>query len=481
MIEKIKRKIQKKRKAYEGRPVAFLIFLVVAVMKKVWNILLANIKRPFYNTRFLKNRERNKRENLRFFNNKRYASVNAPVADLYLMQSNKGMDSFEELVPYDAVVRYMAVEDYYEKNGYGFKLYNQMNEKAGIYRPKIRILKSKREKAYQGEYHSEAVFRQLIESYERNGYLKGYPVWFDKTGLLINGSHRFALALYSNQEYIEVNLCNWIHNRKWSIDWFWKNCFSQEDIDNICKKEVEIMNKVRKQIGSFYCVLYPPAESYFEEITQDIVHWRKDEVGVVKQEDFYVTEDEFINFTNLLYYFDCISPEHLAEKQRCIIESSRLYDKKLHYRVLELSVKNPRYHLKSTTGITESVTMVRLKALIRTRYADKIVRAETLYNIQYPHDIIIHSTDNYISNNAYRQMRRINRDISHCFIDKHIVFDFGDCIDIVIKENIESMNNVYEKVSNHFGDIEWLDVNMDENKIWCDFRGKIILTLNFVE
>lgn len=481
MIDRIIKKIQKKKMIYRGRPVAFAVFIAKAGVKKMYCIIVEFLKKPFYNTRIYKNREREKKENFPFFKNRRYARVLEPVADLYLMQHNNGIDSYLESVQYDAVVRYMAVENYYGGTNNGFELYNRMNEKAGVYKPKGEVDSKKREKAYQGEYHSEKVFRELIKSYENNGYMEGYPVWFDKAGVLINGSHRFALALYRNQEFIDVNLCNWVHNRRWSLDWFWKNDFQVEEIESIRKKDLQILEDVRKKIGSFYCVLYPPAEQYFDEILHDIECFDNENLRVMNYQDYHVTKEEFIAFTTAMYYFDSISKENLVEKQKCIVDSSEMHSGMLKYRVIELEVQDPKYHLKPATGVTESVAMVRLKAIIRSRYSKKVKRAEELGHISYPHDIIIHSTDNYISNNAYRQLSAVDRDISDCFQNRHVVFCYGENIKFDLNESEENIECIHKRMIDHFAGITWVQVYRDSKRIWCDFRGMTLVSIDFVK
>lgn len=480
MIEKIIEKINRKKKAYKGRPIAFATFLLKAGTKKIFHIIVERLKRPFYNTKIYKNKERERKENLPFFKNRKYTRIQEPVSDLYLMQHNNAIDSYMESVQYDAVVRYMAIENYYGEENGGFELYNRMNVKAGVYKSKKQGDSRTREKAYQGEYHSEQVFRDLIESYENNGYMEGYPVWFDKTGLLINGSHRFALALYRNQEFIDVNICNWIHNRRWSLEWFWGNGFQADQIEGICCKEKQILDDIKKRIGSFYCILYPPAERYFEDITYDIKCIDRENIKVLNYQDYWVSKEDFLALTTVMYHFDSISKENLLEKQKCIVDSSEMHNGLLQYRVIELEVQNPKYHLKPSTGVTESVAMVRLKTAIRARYSDKVKKSEGLAHISYPHDIIIHSTDNYISNNAYRQLCAVKRDISECFLNRNVVFRYGENIKVKLNETEENPERVYKKMEQHFDGLAWMKVNFDSQRIWCDFRGMTLVSIDFI-
>lgn len=73
------------------------------------------------------------------------------------------------------------------------------------------------------------------------------------------------------------------------------------------------------------------------------------------------------------------------------------------------------YRLKADSGMPESIAMVRLKDTIRERYKVKNEKFTKHYVGDYSHDVIIHSTDNYLSNKAVKLLLEINKDISDLF------------------------------------------------------------------
>lgn len=94
----------------------------------------------------------------------------------------------------DVVIRYLAIENYYKKNTNGFDLYNEMMEKRVANREKLK-----------GRNDGGLRFKNLIMSFEKNGFDNNYPIQLNKYFLLGEGSHRLALALYFNIK--EVPIC----------------------------------------------------------------------------------------------------------------------------------------------------------------------------------------------------------------------------------------------------------------------------------
>ena len=126
-------------------------------------------------------------------------------------------DSFQA---FDTIVRLLAVENYYGINNYGMNLYIKMQQKRGSY-----------------EDHNEASFRQLIQSWDKNGYDDSYRIEVDRKMVLYDGSHRLALAIYHGVENISVKaIFSDIGCRNYGIDWFAQNGFTEEEIDIINRR-----------------------------------------------------------------------------------------------------------------------------------------------------------------------------------------------------------------------------------------------------
>jgi hypothetical protein len=125
----------------------------------------------------------------------------------------------------DMVVRYLAIEEYYGKNDYGWNLYSKMQDR--------RV-----GEGYAKE--SIAKYRALLESIEKQNYDLTSYITLDKNYSLIDGSHRLALSLYYGIEEIPVLILNTEEVSYYTINWFIKNGFTEAEIDIICKKKDEI-------------------------------------------------------------------------------------------------------------------------------------------------------------------------------------------------------------------------------------------------
>ena len=82
---------------------------------------------------------------------------------------------------YDVIIRLLAIENHYNKNNYGWMLYEKLR---------------KRQLQTNNVTKEIIQFRNLIYSYEKYGYDSQSEIFIDKRKQLVNGSHRLALALY---------------------------------------------------------------------------------------------------------------------------------------------------------------------------------------------------------------------------------------------------------------------------------------------
>ena len=86
-------------------------------------------------------------------------------------------------------LRYLAIENYFKENVMGFDLYRNIG--SGY------ISEAEMDKDIER-------FIALIKSFESNGY-NGSPLIMDKTGNIVNGTHRLALLIYFSIP--TVNVC----------------------------------------------------------------------------------------------------------------------------------------------------------------------------------------------------------------------------------------------------------------------------------
>lgn len=132
----------------------------------------------------------------------------------------------------DTVVRYLAIEEYYGKNNYGFNLYKKMQGK--------RI---------NEEYVKGSVerFRALIESWDKKGYNSSSEITLDNNNFLIDGSHRLALALYHRISNISCKVYKKNTVIEYGISWFVQNGFTVEEMKIIQDKCDELLLRCRKK------------------------------------------------------------------------------------------------------------------------------------------------------------------------------------------------------------------------------------------
>lgn len=457
------------------------------VAKDIDRIIFGGKLKEIYKKLMIKIKNRKKK----FFRNKRSANVMEPVADLLLMQCDHNNNEFLQYSFWDVAVRYLAIEEYYKKNSFGFELYKRMHIQGGNYGEEnkaekyYRQIRKKNRTPVYGlikENHSVNQFKELIESYEKNGYDESSMVMCDKNLLNMNGSHRVALALYREQEFINVEVHNEIFQRRFSLNWFWENGFTREEIKKIKEKMLQLLEKSRERIGDYYCILFPPAKDYFDDITEDIAKIDQENIKVTGYQDYSKELYDFVGFIRGIYSFDSISQHNFERKLHYILSASDIERGSVTYRIVSLRIKDPLYRLKDDNGMPESVATVRLKQVIRERYKVKEEKFVKHYVGDYTHDVIIHSTDNYLSNNGCRVLLDMNKDVSDLFecletFEYTVVensedklssefpknFYLGEDIDILVKEKDidEIVRITLEFCKEHFSQ-KWITI-IEEN------------------
>lgn len=394
-----------------------------------------------------------------FFGRHRTIVLRQPVADMILMQIDQNENGFNQYCAYDLAVRYLAIEEYYGKNEVGFELYKKMHTLGGNYGQVNEVenyYNSTRKKKGRSprwgtahmEQHSVEQFQQLLASIDKRGYDENSLVMNDRNLLSMNGSHRVTVALYNRMDYINIEIHNLLFQRRFSIDYFWERGFTIDEIALIEGKMESILQECQKRIGYYYCILFPPAEKYFDEITADINLVAKDNISVVEYQDYKWEVPDFVGFLKGVYYFDSILPKNFQRKLYYILRSSEIRNNKVKFRIVTLNIKHPMYRLKQDNGMPESIATVRLKEMIRGRYKMKEKKFTEHYVGDYSHDVIIHSSDNFISNNAFRDLLGINKDIT-------------EAMEVISKYNYAMAAFTDDKVSVRFPENYYMDEDFD--------------------
>ncbi len=132
------------------------------------------------------------------------------------------------------LVRYIAIERFYNRDDSWWKVYNEMQRKRVAMIPII-----PREKA-----ENEEAFKKLIMSFEKDGFIKDYPILVNKDLRLVDGSHRLALALYFKIEKVPITITKEYFDLdpEYSLDWFKEHGFN-DIVAKIVDKYDEILGK----------------------------------------------------------------------------------------------------------------------------------------------------------------------------------------------------------------------------------------------
>ena len=263
-----------------------------------------------------------------------------------------------ELVRLDIVVRYLAVENFYGKNDFGFKLYAKMQDG----------------RAGQG-YSQKSVpqFLKLIESYETNGYIKNSSIKIFKNLALWDGSHRMALHLYHNLPTICADILPEVKVINYALDWFVMAGFSREECQIILDKAKELHEKSKINFTGF---LWGAAMPFKIEILKDLEIFGK--VGNINEYSFQ-SREYYNHVVRRIYAVDDIVEENIDKK----IDYLKPYETK----IISFNVQfSPHYRLKGKTNLPLSKSVERIKFAIREKYKKLLPT--------YFHDILFHLSDN---------------------------------------------------------------------------------------
>jgi len=124
---------------------------------------------------------------------------------------------------YLIAIRYLAVENFFSENDFGFAIYKKALE--------IQCEKETAKKRM-------ASFKQLIKSWCEEGYKNEYPILIDEKLRLIDGTHRFSLSLYFKKKDIVCNILPASVNYK----------LVAKDTDNLPENLLQSSNFTNKEI-----------------------------------------------------------------------------------------------------------------------------------------------------------------------------------------------------------------------------------------
>ncbi len=289
--------------------------------------------------------------------------------DMLIMQHTDKLFAYQyknnKFNRYDIVVRYLAIEEFFGKNNIGFNLYKKMQEKRGFIK---RVDHKNKEDSLER-------FKKLIKNIEKNGFDEYSFIPVDKNQAIMDGSHRVSLALFFDIKLLPIKIYRKKFEVDYSIDWFRKNDFSDEEI-NIIKRKKE---KIFREKGIYFqVILWPPVDKYFDEIEEDI----KKHYNVLKSYDInFPNRNSFKNFVFEIYESDDIEKWKIEKKLK------GFENHKLNVKIIEIEIINPKFRKKDLNNHDISQEVEKIKKYYRNKYKNKIDN--------YFYDIIMHIGDNY--------------------------------------------------------------------------------------
>lgn len=277
---------------------------------------------------------------------------------------------------YDMIVRLLAVENWHGQNNFGFDLYWKMQQsrKAGDYQNAV------------------ARFKELIESYEKNGYNPQSEIVLDSNLHFIDGSHRMALALYYKHWNISCAVMPFERNVNYGMKTFVEYGFTKQEIGIIQSKYETLKDEIQKP---FVCTLWSSATPYFDEIMERMSLLCE----IVDIHDFAFNEFNYAQMVRKIYAVDDIEKWKIEKK----LEHMHPDVKSGFWpmRVVRLKMDKPRFRRKASTQNTLSEEGEDLKRVIRNGFKDKVE--------DYFHDTIIHIGDNYRQNEFISRLFEFQR------------------------------------------------------------------------
>lgn len=388
--------------------------------------------------------------------------IELPVSDFILMQFHSY--DIRQLERIDLAARYLALEQYDQKNRDGIALDNLIQEK------------------WVGK-DWEIRFRNLIDSVREKGFDTAYPIEADKNLHLIDGSHRTTIALYNNIEFVKVRINNCEFKSGLGMDSLWGFGLRQEQLERI---EIAAEKILQKSRYPFVCILWPPVRNYFDKITQELTQFKPENISVMRFQDIKLDRRELEGFFKAVYFTDDITPNALRSKIEAVISASQQTDGLYDIRLLWLDILFPYYRVKPVSGFPQSRETMICKEAFRNRYKDLLEN--------YKRDIIIHITDNYLQSKFISSLLEINTDIHDLFpiLNEEILyavfkedlqsvsfpyrFAFRTDLDILVPEKSfsDACQLVFQYALRHFTG-EWLEVadesDKENGKIRIKMRG----------
>lgn len=201
--------------------------------------------------------------------------LNININKMWSLQWNDN----NEFNRYDIIVRLLAIENFYGYNNIGMDLYLKMQKKRMLshrWFPKSEV--------------TNKDFQELIKNFEYRKFDHSYPIKVNRFLELVDGSHRFSLALFHKINNIPVELSADLFDCRfyYGINWFEENGFQEEEISILKDKFLEVHMGFYQKVE---IVLLPQIYSMWD----DIIKFFIDDFSIQNIRDIKVSNGEELN------------------------------------------------------------------------------------------------------------------------------------------------------------------------------------------
>ncbi len=234
---------------------------------------------------------------------------------------------------------------------------------------------------------SDLILMQTDECLNRMAYASDSkdPLVCDRNLQIISGLGRLKKAYESDEDLIETAV---------------RDMETGADNGELAESEkiLDIRSSCKNKTGNYYCILFPPAAEFFGDIVIDIASFEADNIFVRSFEEIETTKESLSAFVRAIYAKDSILQKDLEIKLAHIIDATEKYI----LGIVSIDVTDPRYRAKKDNGMPEPAAIIDLKNAIRAKYRNAAPNLHIDYRYEYAHDVVIHTTDNYIINTVCR-------------------------------------------------------------------------------
>ena len=223
-------------------------------------------------------------------------------------------------------------------------------------------------------------FRELIDSFERNGFSEEMPLELNYHGRLGlgTGAHRVAASMAMGIDEIPIKFSRTKERYSYKIDWFEDNEFSSDLIQKILK-EKESFFSTRGLITPV--IIWPPASHLVEEIGEKLESLCRI-IGLSK-----LTFDgfsDFEEFTKSIYSVDDV------DDWKVLFKLSRFSKFKPEIYIFTCDLNPHEYRAKGSTNSPICSKVEKVKRTLRDKFRGSID--------DYTYDVICHIGDNFEHN-----------------------------------------------------------------------------------